>query len=493
MIADSPNKNILEEIVDNTNNFISNVPKSKRKRFGQFFTTAKTAKFMSGLFDIDITKEHLEILDAGAGSGILGAALIDHIYNTGYKGTLRITCYETDEEVFSLLEKNMNLAKRVYGIEYKLIKENYITTQYFGINNLIEEDKEKYDYIIGNPPYLKISKDAPEARAMPDVCHGAPNLYFLFWAMGIYNLKKNRELVYIIPRSWTSGAYFKKFREYLFSECVITDIHLFESRDKVFDGESVLQETIIVKLKKTTTKPEVINITTSTTSDFRDLKKFEAPYKTVIPDNQFVYLVTDTEKAEALRRVNKLPNTLSRINLKMQTGLIVDFRTKELLRDKLEEGAYPLLYSQHIKDGRVSWPQGKPGEVIKTNRSSYLQENSDYLLVKRFTSKEEKRRLQCGIYLKQYYKQYPFISTQNKVNFIKCDSPCITYGLYVLLNSTLYDTYYRILNGSTQVNSTEVNQIPIPARDVIEAMGRELMHQELTEVNCNKIVERWIR
>lgn len=114
------------------------------------------------------------------------------------------------------------------------------------------------------------------------------------------------------------------------------------------------------------------------------------------------------------------------------------------------------------------------------------------MLVKRFTSKEEKRRLQCGIYLKQRYSQYKYISTQNKINFVKCDSPCITYGLYVLLNSSLYDAYYRILNGSTQVNSTEINQIPVPPRDVIEEMGRELMHHELTVVNCDKIVDRWI-
>ncbi len=68
----------------------------------------------------------------------------------------------------------------------------------------------------------------------------------------------------------------------------------------------------------------------------------------------------------------------------------------------------------------------------------------------------------------------------------------MSYGLYVLLNSTLYDTYYRIINGSTQVNSTEVNQMPVPDRDVIEAMGKELMHQDLTEANCNKIIDRWI-
>lgn len=483
---------ILDEVVRNTNDFIADVPKSQRKKYGQFFTTASTARFMADLFKIDFKNNHLELLDAGAGTGILSAALLDHIFENGYKGTIHLTCYETDEEVCRILEKNMQHAKQIYGIDYTLIKDNYVTSQCFGVHTLLDDDMDKYDYIIGNPPYLKISKDAPEALAMPDVCHGAPNLYFLFWAMGIHNLKPNQELVYIIPRSWTSGAYFKKFRSYLFSQCVITDVHLFESRDKVFDGESVLQETIIVKVKKSTQKPKNISITTSVTSDFRDLKKFHAPYDTVVPKNQFVYLVTDTGEAEVLERINRLPNTLPDIKMKMQTGLIVDFRTREVLRDELEEGAFPLLYSQHIRDGRVTWPLGKEGEVIKTDRASFLQENSDFLIVKRFTAKEEKRRLQCGIYLKQRYKQFAYISTQNKVNFVKCDSPCITYGLFVLLNSTLYDRYYRILNGSTQVNSTEVNQIPIPEREVIEEMGRELMHQELTEANCNKIIDRWI-
>lgn len=491
-MTETPIYNVLDEVVKNTNNFIVTVPKSQRKKFGQFFTTKLTASFMARLFNIDFSKSFLSILDAGAGTGILSSALIDYIYLSGYKGKISLTCYETDEVVIPILKKNMELLKSVYGVDYTIVKDNYITSQFFGVNTFINEDSDKYDYIIGNPPYLKISKDTPEAKAMQDVCHGAPNLYFLFWAMGIHNLKANQELVYIIPRSWTSGAYFKKFRSYLFSLCVITDIHLFESRDKVFGGESVLQETIIVKVKKTTQKPQNIHITTSSTSDFSDISRFDAPYDIVIPKNQFVYLVTNTAETDVLERINKLPNTLPAISLKMQTGIIVDFRTREVLRDKMEDGAFPLLYSQHIKDGRVTWPLGKEGEVIKTDRASFLQENSDFLLVKRFTAKEEKRRLQCGIFLKQRYKQFAYISTQNKVNFVKCDSPCITYGLYVLLNSTLYDTYYRIMNGSTQVNSTEVNQMPIPERGVIEAMGRELMHQELSEANCNKIVDRWI-
>lgn len=484
--------NILDAVVENTNTFIASVPKSQRKKFGQFFTTAKTAMYMVALFCIDLDKEELSLLDAGAGTGILSAALLDRIFQIGYTGKINLTCYETDSVVLPVLEQNLKLAKEKYGINYSIKTENYITSQYFGIGTLLDEDSCKYDYIIGNPPYLKISKDAPEAISMPLVCHGAPNLYFLFWAMGVYNLKTNQELVYIIPRSWTSGAYFKKFREYLFENAVITDIHLFESRDKVFGGESVLQETIIVKVKKTKIEPDTINITTSSDSEFSDIRKFEAPYHTVVPKNHYVYLITDENDANVIERINNLPQTLPDIQLKMQTGIIVDFRTREVLRDNIEEGAFPLLHAQHIKDGRVVWPLGKEGEVIQTDHPAYLQENSDFLLVKRFTSKEEKRRLQCGIYLKQRYSQFKYISTQNKVNFVKCDSPCITYGLYVLLNSSLYDAYYRILNGSTQVNSTEINQIPIPSRDVIEKMGRELMHHELTVVNCDKIVDRWI-
>jgi len=483
---------MLNEVLENTERFMSSVPKTKRKKYGQFFTNEATAKFMASLFCFDLSKKQIEILDAGAGTGILAAAVIQKLYELGYMGKIHVTCYETDELVIPLLEKNMALCNELHNVSYTIKRENYVTSQNVFNSPLFCSEGYQYDYIIGNPPYMKIAKDAAEALAIPEVCYGAPNLYFLFWTMGVCNLKEEQELVYIIPRSWTSGAYFKKFRDFLFNNCVITDIHLFESRDKVFDGESVLQETMIVKVKKTIVAPRCISITSSSTSEFKDIRKFYAPYETVVSKNHFVYLVTNEEDANILRTINHFHTTLPEINLKMQTGIIVDFRTRDVLRNELEEGAYPLLYSQHIKEGKVVWPLGKEGEVIKTDKRSYLQENGDFLIVKRFTSKEEPRRLQCGIYLKKMYDKFKYISTQNKVNFIKCDSPCVTYGLYVLLNSTLYDCYYRMLNGSTQVNSTEINQMPIPERQVIEEMGRELMHHELSVVNCNKILNKWI-
>ena len=261
----------------------------------------------------------------------------------------------------------------------------------------------------------------------------------------------------------------------------------------MFGGESVLQETIIVKVKKTTERPQTVTITSSSTSEFADVREFQAPYNVVVASNQYVFLVTDEQESTTLNRLSHLDGTLSSIEHPMKTGIIVDFRTREVLRDTPSDDTFPLFYSQHIRNGRVEWPVGKEDEYISTDRAGFLQENTNYLLVKRFTAKEERRRLQCGIYLQSDHPEYTHISTQNKVNFIKCETPELAYGLYVLMNSTIYDTYYRILNGSTQVNSTEINNMPVPDAATITAMGRQLMGQELTEHNCNTIIEQWIR
>ena len=261
----------------------------------------------------------------------------------------------------------------------------------------------------------------------------------------------------------------------------------------MFDGESVLQETIIVKVRKTTERPAFVRITSSSTSDFSDVKEFEAPYNVVVSNQHYVFLVTDEKEAITLNRLSHLDGTLQSISHPMKTGIIVDFRTREVLRDEPSESTFPLFYSHHIRNGRVEWPTGKEDEYICTDRAGFLQENTNYLLVKRFTAKEEKRRLQCGIYLRSDHPEYAHISTQNKVNFIKCETPELAYGLFVIMNSTIYDTYYRILNGSTQVNSTEINNMPVPDVKTIAAMGRQLMGQELSESNCNSIIEQWIR
>lgn len=493
---------MIDYVLQVTTEYIEHMPKSMRKKYGQFFTSKETAIFMAELMNIPVDKEVISVLDPGAGSGILSVALIERLKAVPLIKRIELVCYENDPNVLNLLRSNLEWAcsQTSKEVVYHIVSENYILSQMVDYNFMLgaNPNPPKYDLIIGNPPYMKIAKDAPEALAMPDVCYGAPNLYFLFAAMSLFNLRENGEMVYIIPRSWTSGAYFTQFRKKFLEEGVLEHIHLFVSRDKVFEKESVLQETIIIKVKKTNAQPDTITITTTQcNADFSNKTTFEAPYATVVNgDECYVYLVTDEQEIETLRKLNSLQDTLPSIGLKMKTGLTVDFRNREALRDVAEEQAVPLFYSQHIQNGRVVFPTGKEHEYIVTEQNGLLQKNTNYLFVKRFTAKEERRRLQCGVYLAQRHPEYAEISTQNKINFI-CGlqelSDCVVYGLYVLFNSTLYDCYYRILNGSTQVNSTEVNSMPVPPMSVIEEMGKELIRvRDMSEESCDNILRSYI-
>ena len=41
--------NMLEKIIELTNEYIESMPKKERKKYGQFFTSMETARFMAGL------------------------------------------------------------------------------------------------------------------------------------------------------------------------------------------------------------------------------------------------------------------------------------------------------------------------------------------------------------------------------------------------------------------------------------------------------------
>lgn len=492
---------MLNKIIECTNQYIAKMPKKERKKYGQFFTSKETAEFMASLYKIPKGKKVIKILDAGAGSGILSCALIEYLGQVNSIKKIELVCYENDDNILELLRKNLECIKQFQDkLYYEIITDNYITSQYLDFNHMIgcKTNATKYDMVIGNPPYMKISKNAPEAMTMPDICYGTPNLYFIFAAMGLFNLKYNGEMVFIIPRSWTSGVYFKKFRQYFLTKGKLEHIHLFVSRNKVFDKEDVLQETIIIKVKKTNKIPNIINITSYQSNyDFDKITSLTVPYNLVVSNKDYyVYLVTNDKEISIIKRLHKFVKTLPDLGLKMKTGLTVDFRNRDVLCSKEEKGAVPLFYSQHIKNGEVQFPIQKEYEYILTEKGGLIQDNKNYLFVKRFTAKEESRRLQCGIYLAKQFSQYTKISTQNKINFIDGlfseMSECLVYGLYVLFNSTIYDKYYRILNGSTQVNATEVNSMPVPDLDIIQEMGKRLMDSKnLSEDNCNVILEEY--
>ena len=90
---------MLEKIYGKTIDYINSMSKQKRKKYGQFFTDINTARFMVKLFsDVD-DKETINILDPGAGTGILSCALIERFENNDKIKTINLTCYEDDSNV----------------------------------------------------------------------------------------------------------------------------------------------------------------------------------------------------------------------------------------------------------------------------------------------------------------------------------------------------------------------------------------------------------
>ena len=70
---------MLDCIIERTNKYIDDMPKKERKKYGQFFTSKETARFMAGLYTISESLPKVRILDAGAGSGILSCALLERL------------------------------------------------------------------------------------------------------------------------------------------------------------------------------------------------------------------------------------------------------------------------------------------------------------------------------------------------------------------------------------------------------------------------------
>ena len=493
---------IVDVVITSTTAYLEAMPKGARKAKGQFFTSTATARFMASRLDLEHLPECVSILDPGAGTGILSAAVIDRINNDGHNiSAVSLTCYETDPDVLPLLQSNLRTIAKLSKIPvtYQLITDDYILSQRDEFTGSMFADSVRlYHIIIANPPYVRVPRDDPHALAMPTVVHGAPNLYFLFLAMSLFNLRDGCEMVYIIPRSWTSGAYFEAFRRYLFDNGVITHIHIFASRERVFDAEQVLQETMIIVVRRTEQVPDNIIVTSSSDSRYIDIAELSVPYSTVVSwPTKYVFLPTSKSDIATIEMINRYSQTLPQRGLRMRTGIVVDFRQWDDLRDGPGEHILPLFYAQHIREGRVHHrpSSGKNFDWIVDSKPGLIQRNKNYVFCKRFTAKEERRRLQCGVYQCDDYPEYTYIGTQNKINYVdyndieqSMDLPT-AYGVYALLNSTLFDNYYRILNGSTQVNSTEINSIPVPPLELIKEIGSRIIEgMDLSTPACDKIV-----
>jgi adenine-specific DNA-methyltransferase len=111
---------------------------------------------------------------------------------------------------------------------------------------------------------------------------------------------------------------------------------------------------------------------------------------------KFIHIPFTVSHARAKETMDGLSSSLASLGVTVSTGRVVDFRLKDALRKEPEPGTVPLVYPSHFNGGTVHWPQiegRKPNAIVDNDETRpWLVRSGVYLLTKRFTSKEERRR-----------------------------------------------------------------------------------------------------
>ena len=457
--------------VDQVRRTANSVLHPERKiELGQFMTPASVAQFMAALF----SERHgpVRLLDAGAGIGSLTAAFIDR---WGAE-SVHVTAYEIDETLTSFLRDILSCYGNC-GFEGTIINRDFIQDAVYRVK--LGRKEEPFTHAILNPPYRKINSGSVHRALLRAVGLETVNLYTAFVGLAIVLMRQLGEVVAITPRSFCNGLYYKPFREWMLARASLDRIHLFHSRKSAFNDDAVLQENVIIKLV-CGKKQGQVTITTSSDTNFSDLQSHVYPFAQIVHDGdeqKFIH-VPIAPTHSGLTSVPLAERSLDELGLAVSTGPVVDFRLKEFLRKQPERGTVPLLYPAHFAGGGLEWPRQskKPNALMdQSETKKWLYPNGFYTVVRRFSSKEERRRIVAHVVDPAAFNATD-IGFENHLNVfhsdkrgIDCD---VAYGLSVFLNSTAVDEYFRRFSGHTQVNATDLRLLRYPELDKLKQLGR---------------------
>jgi len=462
-----------------------------RHELGQFFTPPHIADYMASLFETK--RREIELLDAGAGAGALTLAMVRRFCSGGTRPKrLNVTAYELDSSIIESLQTNLSQCQAECeraGIAFsaKVINEDFISSTVASLrHDLFFPQRPSFDAAIVNPPYRKLRSDSITRSLLRSVGIETSNFYGAFVALIIKLLAKGGELVAITPRSFCNGPYFTPFRKNLLNSVSLRRLHVFESRSAAFGKDKVLQENIIVHGVKGLPQAREIAISSSSGRVNGAVTERKVSFRLVVsPDDpeQFIHAALTPEQANARPTLSAFSSTLSDLGLTVSTGRVVDFRAKPFLRERAESGTAPLIYPCNFNGGTVAWPKNnsrKPSAIVIHKSTQDLLLPSDvYVLVKRFSSKEERRRIVACIYDPSQI-QAKWVAFENHLNYFHVNGRGLTMslakGLAAFLNSTAVDSYFRRFSGHTQVNATDLRKLNYPAKAKLERLGRKIEH-----------------
>ena len=475
----------------------------RRRELGQFLTPPPVAHFMASLFESH--RKDWRLLDAGAGRGALSAALVKRLCSLNPKpASISVTAFELDKTLVAPLRSALHDCQRECeraGIRFSasVCNEDFIEASVSTVRgDLFSAGLTGFNAAIVNPPYRKIRSDSPTRLQLRSAGIETSNLYTAFVALITRLLDEQGELVAITPRSFCNGPYFRPFRADFLETMSLRQLHVFESRSAAFGRDDVLQENIIVRAVKSSAKPEQVIVSTSSgTPGGKCIDRRIAYADVVSPGDteQFIHLAESEAHDNARALMSRLSASLPELGLSVSTGRVVDFRASEFLRQNPGPNTAPLIYPCHFNGGFVHWPKKqcrKHNAIVSNERTRELLVPAGiYLLVKRFTAKEERKRIVACIY-DSHQIPAPLVGFENHLNYFHVNGHGLPMnlakGLAAFLNSTVVDSYFRQFNGHTQVNATDLRNLNYPTKLELEKLGRKISEPGLPQTNIDALV-----
>jgi len=479
------------DTVDNLRRELSpRIAQKRKSEFGQFMTPLSVAQFMAGMFPQSGMQDCC-LLDAGAGIGALSCAFIDRWVSGGFTfNKVKVTAYEVDNTLCDHLIKHLNSYDRV---ESHIVAGDYIEIATAGGLRI-----KNYTHVILNPPYKKITSQSAHRLALQSVGIEMVNLYSAFVALAIAESAPGGQIVAIIPRSFCNGPYYRPFREFLLKNTSIEHIHLFGRRDKAFSDDAVLQENIIIRLVRDG-RQGVVKISQSTDNSFVDLREQTFSFSEVVQFNdseKFIHIPDGSP--DPLAYLSKVRHTLADIGISVSTGPVVDFRMRAHLRKMPEVSTVPLIYPVHLNGTVTTWPKEdiKKWNAISLNFETqrWLFPGGNYVLLRRFSSKEEKRRINVSLLQHADIGYSEWIGFENHINVFHINRQglpeYLALGLYCWLHSTALDQHLRRFSGHTQINATDLRNVFYPEWDDLIKLGEKARLLRINQTTIDQLINQ---
>ncbi|MBM6595357.1 HsdM family class I SAM-dependent methyltransferase [Microvirga pudoricolor] len=326
--------------------------------------------------------------------------------------------------------------------------------------------REKFDLVIGNPPYGRVKLGADERARFKRSLYGHANLYGLFTDLALQHARADGVIAYVTPTSFLAGEYFKNLRALIGRDAPPVTIDFLAVRKGVFDD--VLQETLLATYKRGSTEAATVHEVLPVGQD--RLEVVDSGTFAVPKDPSEPWIIPRTpEQATLVDRLHHMPHRLADWGYEVSTGPLVWNRFKDQLHRRAGKGRLPLIWAEAVTaDGRFVFRADKKNHEPYFEPKAgdeWLVTSRPCVLLQRTTAKEQNRRLIAAALPDAFLAEHKAVVIENHLNMIRATvaKPKVPPAtLAAFLNSAAADRAFRCLSGSVAVSAYELEALPLP-------------------------------